>query len=83
MLLGTGFETTQTILSGIVTICSVQEHQLYTVPGYPLIQIELVHVQILQEESEVKIFDAFMRASSPKQLAVTGDIIVRRDFLYM
>lgn len=80
-LMAGGFESTQAILSGIVTICSVQEHHLYTIPDYPVIQIQLVHVQISQEEEgEVKVFDAFMRASSPKQLTVPGDIIVKRGF---
>ena len=66
----------QTIVSGMVSVLDVLEHHNYTIPDYPVKQVELIHVKLKDDDN---VFDAFMQNSN-SSVPVPGDIYVQRGF---
>ena len=66
----------RTIVSGMVSVVDVLEHHNYTMPDYPVKQVELIHVKVKDDDN---LFDAFMQAPS-SSVPVPGDIYVQRGF---
>ena len=66
----------RTIVSGMVSVLDVLEHHNYTIPDYPVKQVELIHVKLKDDDN---VFDAFMQNSN-SSVPVPGDIYVQKGF---
>ena len=69
-------------MSGRVSIKEVLEYHRYTIPDYPVFEVELIHVKLEEvADTDIIVFDAIISAPrKPTQLHIPCDVYVKGGF---